>query len=44
MDGFNENSNEQQAQHGMPSPFLENNQGGHYRGINPSSDDSYVHD
>ena len=35
MDGFT---------YGMPSPFLQNNQSGHHRGINPSSDDSYVHD
>ena len=41
MDGFNEKSTEQVQEQ---PPFLENNQGGHYRGINPSSDDSYVHD
>ena len=39
MDGFNENSNEQEAQ--QPMGCL---QSGHHRGINPSSDDSYVHD
>lgn len=46
MDGFNENSNEQQAQQpmGCLHRFSKTIKVVIIGGINPSSDDSYVHD